>query len=119
MAIGIEAVGALDGAGEQSALCGGELAEVFAEEGLGGLTEAVHGEGAALAEVDLVGVHLEDLLLGEAMLELEGDEDLGELAFDVAGGGEEEAARELHGDGGATLADAAVTASTMRRGISL
>ncbi len=53
-----------------------ELAEVFAEEGLGGFAEAVDGEAAALAEVDLVGVHLEDLLLVEAGFELEGDDDL-------------------------------------------
>ncbi len=68
MAVGVEVVGALDDAGEQGALGEVELAEVFAEEGLGGFAEAVDGEGAALAEVDLVGVHLEDLLLGEARL---------------------------------------------------
>jgi uncharacterized protein with GYD domain len=56
-----------------------ELAEVFAEEGLRGLAEAVDGVAAALAEVDLVGVHLEDLLLVEAGFELEGDHDLASL----------------------------------------
>ena len=50
--------------------------------GLGGFAEAVDGEGAALAEVHLVGVHLEDLLLGEARFELEGDHDFGDLALD-------------------------------------
>ena len=50
-----------------------ELANVFAEVGLGGLAKAVDGEAAALAQGDLVGVHREDLLLREAVLELEGD----------------------------------------------
>ena len=83
MAEGIEVVGPLDDAGEQRALGQIELAHIFAEVGLRRLAEAVDGEAAALAEVDLVGVHLEDLLLGEAMLELEGDDDLGELALDA------------------------------------
>jgi len=34
----------------------------------------------ARAEVDLIGVVLEDFFLGEALLEFEGDDDLGELA---------------------------------------
>ena len=50
--------------------------KIFAEEGLGGLAEAVDRVAAALSEVDLVGVHLEDLLLVEAGFELEGDDDL-------------------------------------------
>ena len=101
MAVGVQAVGAVDDAGEEGALGGVELREVLAEEGLGGFAEAVDGEAAALAEVDLVGVHLEDLLLGEAGFELEGDEDLNELALDALLGREEEAARELHGKRGA------------------
>ena len=101
MAVGVEAVRALNEAGEGGELGGVELLEVFAEEGLGGLAESIHGERSALAEVDLVGVHVEDLLLREAALELEGDEDLGEFALQGAGGREKEAARELHGDGGA------------------
>ena len=43
-------------------------------------------KAAALAEVDLVGVHLEDLLLGEAMFELKGDDDLDQLALDALSG---------------------------------
>ena len=76
VAVGVEAVGALDEAGEGGELGGVELLQVLAEEALGGLAEAIDGERAALAEVDLVGVHVEDLLLGEAGFELEGDEDL-------------------------------------------
>ena len=83
------------------------MADIFTEVGPGGFAEAVDGEGAVLAEVDLVGVHLEDLLLGEAMFELEGDNDLDELAFELLLRGKKEAARELHGERGATLAFAA------------
>ena len=101
MAVGIEASGRLDGAGEECALGEVELLKVFAEEGLSGLAEAVDGVAAALAEVDLVGVHLEDLLLVEAIFELEGDEDLDELALDAFFGREEEILRELLGEGGA------------------
>ena len=68
VAVGVEAAGALDHAGEQGAVGEVELLEVLAEEGLGGFAEAVDVVAAAVAEVDLVGVHLEDLLLGEAML---------------------------------------------------
>ena len=93
--------GALDHAGEQGGLGEVELAEIFAEEGLGGLAEAVDGVAAALAEVDLVGVHLEDLLLVEAGFELEGDDDLDELARDALLRREEEATGELLGEGGA------------------
>ncbi len=106
--VGVEAAGALDDAGDQGALGGVELAEVLAEEGLGGLAEAIDGEAAALAEVNLVGVHLEDLLLGEAGFELKGDQDLFELAGVAAFGREEEAARELHGEGGAAFDEAVV-----------
>src|SRR4030088_2366221 len=71
------------------------------EEGLGCFAEAVDAVASALAEVDLVGVHLEDLLFVEAGLELEGDEDLAELAHDTLLWCEEEAAGELLGERGA------------------
>ena len=101
MAVGVEASGRLDGACEECALGEVELLEVFAEEGLGGLAEAVDGVAAALAEVDLVGVHLEDLLFVEAIFELEGDEDLDELALDAFFWREEEVFCELLSEGGA------------------
>ena len=68
MAVGREVVGPLDHAGEQRAFGEIELAKIFAEVGLRGFAESVDGEAAALPEVDLVGVHLEDLLLVEAVL---------------------------------------------------
>ncbi len=97
--IGGEVVGALDHASEEGGLGEIELAEIFAEVGLGGLAEAVDGEAAALAEVDLVGVHLEDLLLVEAGFELEADDDLAEFAGDTLFWREEEAAGQLLSEG--------------------
>lgn len=49
----------------------------------GGFAEAVDLVAATVAEVHLVGVHLEDLLLVEAGFELEGDEGLDGLAFEA------------------------------------
>ena len=69
--VGVAVVGVLDEAGEERALGRFELAEVFAEVGLCGFAEAVDLVAAALAEVDLVGVHVEDLLLAEARLRAE------------------------------------------------
>ncbi len=99
VAVGVAAVGVLDEAGDEGALGERELVEGLAEVGLGGLADAVDGEGAALADVDLVGVHLEDLLLVEARFELEGDHDLAKLARVTLLRREEEAAGELHGEG--------------------
>ena len=49
--------------GQQRALRKVELAHILAEVGLRRLAESVDGKAAALPEIDLVGVHLEDLLL--------------------------------------------------------
>ncbi len=78
-----------------------ELPEGLAEVGFRGLTEAVDGEAAALAEVDLVGVHLEDLLLVEARFELVRDHDFGDFAGVGLLRAEKEAAGKLLGQGGA------------------
>ncbi len=98
--VGREVVGALNHAGQQGGFGEIQLAEIFTEVGLGGFAEAVDGEAAALAEVDLVGVHLEDLLLVEAGFELEADDDLAELAGDALLWREEEAAGQLLGECG-------------------
>jgi len=100
MAVGIEASWRLYGAGEERALGKVELLKTFAEEGLSSLAEAVDRVAAALTEVDFVGVHLEDLLLVETVLELEGDKNFDELALDAFFRGEEEIFRELLGEGG-------------------
>ena len=68
----------------------GVLAEVILRRGF----EAIH----AAAEVDLVSVEREDLLLGEGSLDLDGE--IGFLHFASRGaiGGEEQIARQLHGE---------------------
>ena len=108
MAEGIEVVRALNDAGQHRALGQVELLHILAEVGLRSLAKAVDREAAALAEVDLVGIHFEDLLLVEAMLELEGDHDLRELVLDGARVGEEEQLGQLHGQRGCAAAMLAV-----------
>ena len=83
MPVGIETAWTLDHSGEQSVLRGIQLLEVFAEEGLRSLTKAVDVVAAAMAEVDLVGVHLEDLLFRESCFELKGDEQLDHLPLEA------------------------------------
>ena len=89
-------------AGEQGGLGQTELGDRLAEEGAGG---RLHPEGA-VAEVDLIQVHLDDPVLRVAPLELEGEHRLLELALEALVRGEEEHLGELLGDGAAALHDA-------------
>ena len=61
----------------------------------------------ALAQVDLVDVELEDLIFGQAVLDLEGEQHLVELAGERFFLGQEEIARDLHGDRARALPRAA------------
>jgi hypothetical protein len=89
-------------------LPGGRLGEARQHRGLGrrevlqALPEVhVGGRGESigpLAQVDLVDVELEDLVLGEVRLDLEREEDLGELPGEGLLAREEEGARHLHRD---------------------
>jgi len=98
MLVGREVVGPLDHASEESGLGEIELAEVFSEVSLRGFTEAINGEAAALAKVDLVGIHLEDLFLVEAGFELEADDNLAEFAGEALLRREKESACQLLGE---------------------
>src|SRR5690348_4559328 len=100
------AIGSANNSGEERSLRQGNVADVFIEIGKRAFGKAVNGEAAAIAEVNLVGVELENLLLIEAMLEFDGDDGLGQLTAPSAFGGKEEAARELHGEGAGALSDA-------------
>jgi len=120
MAVWVQAAGALDHTREQRTLGGVELAQVFAEIGLGGLAEAVDRIAAAMPQVDLVGVHGKDLLLAEVGLKLEGHKDLAHLVFDVlkftgAVGLDEEVLGQLHGEGRAAAAKSAVADGVVPR----
>ncbi len=91
--------GRLGQAGQESRFSQVEVFGVFGEEKLRGGFETVH----AVAEVDLVAVKGEDLLLGEGALDLDGE--IGFLHFAGGGalGGEEEVAGQLHGERGGAL----------------
>ena len=69
MAVGIENRGPLDHAGQFRRFRQGDLAEVLAQVHFGRLAETADVERAAPAQVDLVGVVLENLLFGELLLE--------------------------------------------------
>ena len=97
----VERRGCLGQAGDQSELVQGQFADGFSIVHLGGGFDTV---GTA-AEVDQVGVEGEDFLLVELFLNAQGQEYLVELADKALLGGEEEIARQLHGDGAATGLD--------------
>ena len=97
MAEGIQPVRALDDACQQRALRQIQLAHILAEVGLRRLAESVDRKAAPLPQVDLVGVHLKNLLLGEAVLQLERDQDLDELALEAPLRRQKKSARQLHG----------------------
>ena len=94
----------LDGAGQLRGFRNVDLAEILAEKDFGRLAEAVDAEGAARAQVDLVGVILEDLLLAELLLELQGDDDLGRLGGPALVLLQEEVLGQLHAQRGGAFA---------------
>ena len=82
---------ALDDSGEQRGLGERDLADALAEVVPARGLDAV----VAVAEIDLVGVHREDLVLGVAPLDLEGDEGFVDLARERLLRREEDRAGEL------------------------
>jgi hypothetical protein len=103
------AAGRADGGGQERRLVEGQRVEILREEVPGRFRHAADGGGAVLAQVDRVQVDLEDLALGVAPLEIERQRDLARLAPPRAFAREEEAARELLGDGAGAAHDAALT----------
>ena len=97
--IGEYTVGAFGQSGEQRGFFErqllGRLAEVKLRRGF----ETVD----AVAEKNLVGVEREDLRLGEAALDLDGEHRLLHLALQRAVGREKKIARQLHGQRGGAL----------------
>ena len=86
-------------AGEQGGFRQVQLAGVFGEVKLARRLKAIH----AVAEVNLVAVEGEDLFLGKRALNLDGQVRFLHLARRGALGGEEEVARQLHGQRGSAL----------------
>ena len=88
-------VGRLDHAGDRGGLAQRQVADVLAEEQPRRLGDPVHRKRSALAEIDLVQVHLEDLVLRRLALENDRHVLLGELALERLLGREEEVLDEL------------------------
>ncbi len=86
-------------AGQHRRLLQGQVFRPLAEVVLGARLKAIN----AVSEVDLIGVHGEDLRLGEAALDLDGKDDLLHLAAEALFRGEEKIAGELHGQGRSSL----------------
>ena len=95
--------GVLRQAREHGDLGRGQRGQWLAEVHLRGGAKAV----GALAQVDLVEVQLQDLVLAELPFQLHRDQRFLDLAFTRAAGAEEKGARHLLGDGGSTLRRAA------------
>ncbi|MCY1495647.1 hypothetical protein D9M68_295520 [compost metagenome] len=81
-------------AGDHRHLREAQVADRFAVIDLSGGFDAV----GAVAQVDLVDVELEDLVLAQFALDLQGEQDFVDLAREAAFAGEEVVFRHLHGD---------------------
>ena len=91
-------------AGEVGTLGKAELTKVLAEiRPDAGLRESPDAEAAAVAEIDFVGIQLENLRLGEALLELNRHHGFGNFSPEGALIAQEKRARDLHGDGAGAL----------------
>ena len=66
----------------------------------------MNGKAAAIAEINLVGVELENLLLVKTVLEFDSHNGFRQLTAPSTLGGKKEAARKLHGEGAGALGDA-------------
>ena len=102
---GLDGIGGrgFDGGGQAGGLGGGEILRVHAE---GHLCRSLDAVGA-LAEVDEVQVHLQDLVLGVVVLDLQSQPDLLQLAGDGLLAGEVGELCQLLGDGAGSLGEAA------------
>jgi hypothetical protein len=110
VAVGVVGVGRLDHAGQERALRQRQVADVLVEVHPRGLAEAVDAERAGLAQVDLVQVQLQDVLLLRAPLQHEREQGLLRLALHGALRRQEEVLAELLGDGAAAVRDLALAA---------
>ena len=96
---GMVVVGRLGQGGEVGGLLQRQLGQLLAEIVERGGGDAVR----AHAEIDLVEVELEDLLLGEGALDADGEHRLLELAIELLLAGQQEVLGDLLGDGGGAL----------------
>ena len=97
---GVVERGGLGQAGQHGGLGNAHVLDRLAEIGFGSRSKAV----GTIAQEDLVEVDLEDLVLGQRVLELECQQHLVDFAREGLFGGEIDVARHLHGNGGGALA---------------
>ncbi len=90
---------AAEDAGDERRFLQVQVADALAEELLGGGLDPVH----AVAEIELVAVHLQDLFLGVTLLDLEGEKGLLELAPERHLPAEEQGRGQLLGDRASAL----------------
>ncbi len=82
MAIGRQIAGRLNDSGDQRRFGRGEVFQIFVEIGLRCLGKAADGERTALAQIDAIGIELENLLLAELLLHLQRNQHLRQFALD-------------------------------------
>src|SRR5581483_3699067 len=95
--------GALNQARQQSRVRQGYLAEILSEIHLRALAESVNAEAALIAEINRVGVILENLLLGQLLLELHRDQSFRDFSAPAALRAQPQRARQLLADRGSSL----------------
>ncbi len=103
MTIGRKIAGRLDQSGQQRGFRHGDVFQIFVEIGPRPFGQARDGEGAALSQIDAVGVELENLLLGKLLLQLHRDQHFDQLALEGFLRAQKECPRELHRDRRTTL----------------
>src|SRR6185503_667426 len=103
MSVRREPTRALDNTCQERGFGQREVLDVLVKIGAGGFGQATDREGSALPKRHPVRVKLENLLLGELLLEFGSDQHLRQLAFQGLLRSQEEPTRKLHGNGGAPL----------------
>src|SRR4029077_3226396 len=95
MAEGIARPGALDQTRQHGRFGQSNLAQILAQVHLRTLAEAMDAEATLIAQVNRIGVVVEDLLLGELLLQLHRHHGLGALAPPAALSAEPQRSRQL------------------------
>ena len=96
-------VGRANDPGQECRFAKSQLAHILAEKSLGGLSEPANDKAPPVSQVHLVGVKLEDLLLGETLLQEKRHVHFRQLAAPFTPGRKEKSARNLHRDGTGAL----------------
>ena len=89
--------------GDKRRFAGIQLAHVLAEICLGRFAESTNRKTSPIAEVNVIGVELENLLLRKTLVQLGRHQNFFQLAAPFALRGEKKRARHLHIDGAGAL----------------